>query len=189
MTWAGKANIVESPKLGTFEVTSGKLVVSDPCYSRGTWCMGILEGVRKGTWTARIFISDEKEWGKRVAELEVLHSGVKDPPALGLWENTGIDVGVDSGQAGFWDDSKFGNGEGAHDDPESFYGKACNKTLHGGQAGVMDGGVVSSSGYGDGGYDCYVLKDGDDIVGAKIIFITEDDSEIEVTGGTGQETA
>jgi len=180
MTWEGKANIVESRKLGTFEVTSGKLVVSDPCYSRWTWCMGTLENVKNGTWTARILVSDEGELGKRVAELEVLHSTVKDPPALGFWENTGIEVGVDSGQAGFWDDAKFGGGgEGKYDDPTSFYGQACHKTLHEGHAGIMDGGVVSSSGFGDGGYACYILKDGDDIVGAKIVFITEGDEEEE----------
>ena len=32
---------IESVTLGTFEVTGDKLVVSDPCYELGTWCMGI----------------------------------------------------------------------------------------------------------------------------------------------------
>ena len=30
---------IEHINLGTFEVTSDKLVISDPCYPLGTWCM------------------------------------------------------------------------------------------------------------------------------------------------------
>lgn len=36
--------------LGSFDVHSGELIVSDPCYSLGTWCQGKLENVRNGEW-------------------------------------------------------------------------------------------------------------------------------------------
>jgi len=160
-------------KLGTFEITSGTLIVSDPCYSRGTWCAGSLKDVRNGKWTAYIRVNDE-----RVVELEIRHADIDGlPNALNeCWENSGIDVGVDSGQAGFWDDPKYGNGEGEYGDLNTFYGKACDKTLNSGRAGIMDGGVVSSSGYGDGSYICLFVRDQlrKDIVAAKIVFIEDD---------------
>lgn len=44
---------IEHISLGTFEVTSDKLVISDPCYHLGTWCMGTLSNVEPGLWTAQ----------------------------------------------------------------------------------------------------------------------------------------
>lgn len=41
--------------------------------------------------------------------------------------------------------------------------------------GVMPFGVVSVSGYGDGGYKCYVSKKDDKIIAIKIVFISDDD--------------
>jgi len=38
----------------TFEITSGVMVCSDPCYEIPTWCQGIVENVKKGTWLAGV---------------------------------------------------------------------------------------------------------------------------------------
>lgn len=35
-----KQKKIENITLGAFEVSSDKLVISDPCYNLGTWCMG-----------------------------------------------------------------------------------------------------------------------------------------------------
>lgn len=68
------------------------------------------------------------------------------------WSTALFEVGVDSGQAGFFDDAVFAVHNGGYD--EAFCDKAYDITLSNKKAGVMLNGVVSSSGYGDGGYEC-----------------------------------
>jgi hypothetical protein len=147
----------EIKDVGTFEIKSGKVIVSDPCYDRETWCQGKLDNVLNGTWKAILYIYDEGEWGKRVGHILVHH--VDHPISLDHdeWEQQDFDVGVDSGQAGIYDDADF---RGCNVD--EWYDLNCGLTYnpkdinqHG---GVLKGGAVSSSGYGDGGYDCSVVK-------------------------------
>ena len=38
----------------SFEVKSGALRVTDPCYDMDTWCAGTLEDVKNGKWLAHI---------------------------------------------------------------------------------------------------------------------------------------
>lgn len=92
-----------------------------------------------------------------------------------------FEVGVDSGQAGFFDDARFKKHNGGDD--ESFYEKACDTTLSRMQAGVIDEGAVCNSGYGDGGYVCifHNSNDEDGLVDfAYIIFICEYEDEEDV---------
>jgi hypothetical protein len=159
---------MKSEFVGTFEVKSGTMMVSDPCYELGTWCQGKLPNVKLGTWEASISRRDG-----RVAELCV--SAVGSP--IGREERATFEVGVDSGQAGFWDLAEFRGGQGEADEKGTFYGDACAATDE--YAGIMPGGVVSSSGYGDGGYVCWFSRDQDgQICTARVTFIgeeTEDD--------------
>ena len=109
------------------------------------------------------------------------------------WELADIDVGVDSGQAGFFDVVKYANavldkeddsasrserGEGF----QSFYDTVCDLTLADKSFGVVEFGCVSSSGYGDGGYNCYVRRnDVGQAIEAIITFIEdyhEEDEEL-----------
>ena len=69
---------IEHISLGTFEVTSDKLVISDPCYHLGTWCMGTLSNVEPGLWTASIGIVDTGDFGKRIAYLSAFHQDSPD---------------------------------------------------------------------------------------------------------------
>ena len=66
-------------------------------------------------------------------------------------------------------------------DPETttdWYKICCDITLSNLGAGVVDGGAVSSSGFGDGSYDCYAHRDeAGELVFAEIIFVTEEDDE------------
>lgn len=197
--------ILEEPSVGEFEITSGKVIVTDPCYEVGTWCQGTLDNVAKGKWTAFVGRSDERMWGMRCAELTVVHDsyarryeqreqlereekftkeacekkGVKYSDIFAFkplkWEDSKIHVGVDSGQAGVFDADIYPKGEcGEYGDKESFYGQCCDTTLNWPGAGVIKGGVVSSSGYGDGGYRCMIAKDPFEnakIIAIKIIFI------------------
>lgn len=169
--------------LGEFEITSGIMRVTDPCYNKDTWCSGSFVA-ELGIWEAIVGISDEGQWGKRAAELIVMHESQRDS-FDGDWEKTKIDVGVDSGQAGFFDNAKYPDTErtGEYGDMDTFYGQACALT-HSEKdrnrvAGVMEFGAVSSSGYGDGGYDCYVRRKNGVVVAAKIVFISDEEIDDE----------
>jgi len=43
---------METQKLGEFNIESGKVVVSDPCYDLDVTCLKVLENVKKGKWIA-----------------------------------------------------------------------------------------------------------------------------------------
>ena len=82
----------------TFEVKSGKMVLSDPCYELGTWCQGVIDNVKNGTWIADVEYVNS--WGRRVARLTAYH---KDhytyPKRIEIsGKKMDFDGGVDSGQ-------------------------------------------------------------------------------------------
>jgi hypothetical protein len=221
--------------LGQIELGE-KVIVSDPCYTRGTWCHGSVEGLLPGKYNCIVTYSDEGSWGERVSQLTVHHESVK-VTQLRKGEATPFSVGVDSGQAGIFCDSIYPEGEemGEYADKESFYGTCCNATTGDGyenqqrkfyfnneinmveelikelikefptteegtgdrilqyhkirletvkeqlanhvdipwtQAGLVFGkGVVSSSGYGDGGYGCKIYKKDGKVIGIRIIYL------------------
>jgi len=153
--------------IGEFKIVSGIARVSDPCYKKDTWCNGTLK-VKNGTWMTNIVMFDEGDWGDRVGYLIVRHKDYSvNEDSCGL-EGVDFEVGVDSGQVGVFDDSFFKDDESVKglkrmDDriiceDEPFYSMCCDRTLHDGQAGVIPYGAISSSGYGDGRYDCHIKK-------------------------------
>lgn len=180
---------------------SRRVVVSDPCYTRDTWCMGFLENVKPGKYKPILTYTDETGgWGERVAEVAVFHESagyISDS----RWEKADFEVGVDSGQAGIFSDYIYPTGKdtGEYDDKTSFYGACCEATLgegykkfsewaEKGQKGtcpewlrggtILNEGVVSSSGYGDGEYECYFAQNTNgEIVAIKIVFIQEEEVE------------
>ena len=167
-------------KIGTFKTKSDVLRITDPCYTKDTWCSGILKDCKIGEWSAFFIYSDEGSWGTRVSQILVIFGNVTISEAQKIldesnWENSEIHVGVDSGQAGIFEDVKYPEDEtGEYGDTNTFYGKCCELTCENNeQGGVLDFGVVSSSGYGDGSYDCLLAKKDDKINAIKIIFIDE----------------
>jgi len=150
--------------IGTFKVVSGKIMVSDPCYEKDTWCNGVLNNVKNGNWIAEIELNEEK----RVSRLIAICGNGKNIRGGGRKEN--FTVGVDSGQAGiydlkfFKDDNVVKNVERLNPDntickDEPWYSINCDRTIGKEKAGVIPYGCVSSSGYGDGSYDCYTWTD------------------------------
>lgn len=159
----------------SFEVKSGKLVVSDPCYSKDTWCQIILENVRNGKWNAVAEVNNQGTFGNRVARLRA-----NTPVDVVHIEKYSGEVGVDSGQAGICDYDAFGWGEGELDDNESFYGAVCNITLNNSHGIYNNAGVFSQSGFGDGGYPCYVGYDKDGkVCFVEIVFIGDENEQDE----------
>lgn len=222
-----------------FQVTSGALRVTDPCYSIDTWCAGTLENVANGKWFAQAghchdesdaiicknyFTSEIEKYeaalikceantdpeagggdvwladfikrdllklgnplqaAGRVCFMHIRHESVPadEPIDPSKFTRSEICVGVDSGQAGFFDLKPF---EGvaamkdhAHEKDKShphhsFYNQCCNATCEteGSWNVIMDLGVVSSTGWGDGSYAMFFRNGPDDtVVEARIVYL------------------
>lgn len=174
----------------TFEITSGRMVAIDPCYSDAESLAANLTNVRNGTWVATPHLSDEGSWGTRVKLVVVRHVDIIDI-RYDEWETFERDCGVDSGQFGFWDGAQWddkGRGQGEYGDPDGFYGQCCNTTQEEREGGITTivPGFVSSSGFGDGGYPVEVVKRDGEIVAARVTFIGDDDDD-EVCAHCGAE--
>ncbi len=175
-----------------FEVTSGKMVLSDPCYELGTWCQGVIDNVKNGTWVGSVKMSDEGEWGIRVSSLASYNEEFFDKnPKLkeNLFnlidvEELNFNGGVDSGQFGHFDFDTYRKDNLAIDLPKAFdddysiqegdewYRVCCHYTLED-DFGCVPSGVVSSTGFGDGSYPTFAIKDDNgQYVGFITIFIS-----------------
>lgn len=165
-------------ELGTFEVSCGQLIVSDPCYSLDTWCQGILQNVKNGIWKGFV-LRGTADWGdERVWEIFAYHEKHRTFPDA-ICEKQTFEVGVDSGQAGIFNKDDFHGGEDDYGDG-GWYDECCKITLDAPDcAGTLTGGIVSSSGFGDGGYFCYVSKKDEEIVAVRIVFLGDEDEEDE----------
>lgn len=144
-----------------------RVLVTDPCYDRGTWCAGVVENVLSGEYVAKIYKRQTKfGWGERVARLSVKRNGSRVVKRI----DSRIDVGVDSGQAGIFDDAIYPQGStGRYEDENSFYRRVCRLTYDDaskafGGGIIEERGAVSSSGFGDGSYTCALGLDEDDRV-------------------------
>jgi len=171
-----------------FEIKSGKAVLSDPCYELGTWCQGVVDKVKNGEWIGDVDYLDAGDWGRRVTALlshhKDYHTTADEVFATG--EKLPFDGGVDSGQFGHFDYDGYRNDETiagvkriSEDadiirEEEPWYSICCDRTLGDKRFGVIPLGVVSSSGYGDGSYDTYGVKNADgEYVAFATMFINE----------------
>lgn len=151
---------IEHIEIGAFETTREVLVVSDPCYKLGTWCMGEVFDAKLGLWNAGVGIANMGKWGRRIAYLAAFHRDCPDIKTLEVHEAK-FEVGVDSGQAGIFDFDHYQDQTVIPDQSLSEFGDpwytcCCHQTLNTEHhAGVIPYGVVASSGFGDGAYTCY----------------------------------
>lgn len=176
--------------IGTFDMWHD-LHVADPCYKdRHAKYVSTLDA-RHGLWHAFVQWVDTRALGVREKFLLAFHeeflTGVGVGIEGGAWtfEN---DVGVDSGQLGFYDTEAFRCDADVLDydwneTDESkrinvdcdWYTMNCDVTL-GRNAGVIRGGCVSRSGFGDGGYPLHVVRDSfGDAIAARVQFIEDED--------------
>lgn len=246
-----RADIILPSKNGRDIELGDKVVISDPCYDLDTWCNGVLENVKPGIWHTKAENVNINGWGDRCTALIAWHEDVEEPDEDD-YELTGIDVGVDSGQAGIYDYNHFAHIKGDENRDEQWYDsiqtfvyrrqpvtpvgrylidkikpihmtrialeekfKETNNELdkqaslelfrhemelkrEGFQYGIYDESlddykvstpvnciwtdkysVVTSSGLGDGSYDCYVAKnDVGQIIGIKIDYFPEYEDEV-----------
>lgn len=161
--------------IGSFQVTSGAVVVTDPCYEEDENSSNRIE-VPNGTYNAYVdVVGNEitRGWGNRVANLIIMKSGYA-PETYKAHQviDATFEVGVDSGQAGVFDASKV------HLTNSEDYDSWCSLSSSKNHSGVMSYGAVSSSGYGDGGYRCCILKNSSGVVeGIVVVFIEEETEE------------
>lgn len=191
-------NIMTQIKLGT------TVRVSDPCYTNDVWCKTQLTNVKAGDYAVRVEHSDEGGWGNRVAKLEVIHMDFGHLRHDEFNWRYHSEIGVDSGQAGIFCESSYRNDELAKDivtpqgswiglpmiqpqDGDVFYDKMCTFTINGeGQWGSYDSGVVTSSGFGDGGYPLDIIKNKEgEIVAMRVTYIGFEDEDGEICGECG----
>lgn len=246
-----RADIILPSKNGRDIELGDKVVISDPCYDLDIWCQGVLENVKPGTWHTKAENLNVNCWGNRCSTLIAWHEDVEEPDEDD-YELTGIDVGVDSGQAGIYDYNHFAHIKGDENRDEQWYDsiqtfvyrrqpvtpvgrylidkikpihmtrialeekfKETNNELdkqaslelfrhemelkrEGFQYGIYDESlddykvstpvnciwtdkysVVTSSGLGDGSYNCYVAKnDVGQIIGIKIDYFPEYEDEV-----------
>ncbi len=211
-----------------FEVKSGALRVTDPCYDLTTWCSGTLQNVKNGKWFVSVdyykehaiwdiseadiharynkeietynrLISASKEQDSqdtpdvvkglkkeisvelieslcefsaaqrdrdlehlrnhkgRVSKIKITHEDhLKDSDSI--FELANIDVGVDSGQCGFFDLDFFTEIQSkSEEEVREIYLQWCDLTDTD-QYAVLENFAFSRSGFGDGSYECFFRK-------------------------------
>ncbi|MHA1169449.1 MAG: hypothetical protein ACTSRU_16610 [Candidatus Hodarchaeales archaeon] len=182
-----------------FEVTSGKVHITDPCYDVGTWCGAYNLTAKKGRWKVRgwkkLIKLDNPNYESEMKKWELLERYIDPKPSRDLshyrqaaldvyhedsvidWDNWNNferldDIGVDSGQCGVFDSEKF------EPQDSNYYDICCEATRDGcGGFGSVDGGAVSSSGWGDGSYKAFTQTDKGELVAVRIVFMDPDESE------------
>lgn len=155
----------------TFDIQSGRVNLSDPCYAVGTWCGAFSLPAKNGEWIVEPEERDMGKWGNRVASFTVCHKDHADA----LMNVLEFDFGVDSGQFGIFD-SEIYEGDSDYNNEDGFYRECCDTTLSENRLGaVRNRGFVSSTGFGDGGYTGYGAFDNDELVKFKIVFIGENE--------------
>lgn len=120
----------------------------------------------------------------RVAYLHIRHENTQshfdhEAEFDSTWVDSDIDVGVDSGQAGFFDLALYQQVWEWEPIKEKFYDEVCALTCDtDGDWGVHPVGCVSSTGWGDGSYTCLVRRDEElRLIEAIIIYMAEYDDE------------
>jgi hypothetical protein len=182
--------------LGTFDVVSGALRISDPCHEKDIrpGNAGTIKAAN-GTWQAVSYtrrfdelLGERAYKVERICELEAFldelrkvgepYSHEKLP-----YKQLRSVIGVDSAQAGIFDLSHFQDNslitpDTPTDISHNWYGMCCDATYD--KAGIIPFGVVSESGFGDGLYTAYVKRNSKhQAVAVKIVFIDEDDIDDE----------
>lgn len=175
--------------IGRFSL-GNKVMISDPCYCINALDQGVLENVREGFWDAYIKTSNEGDEGVYVSELVAINldynSEYNELNSEDINELQEFTVGVDSGTAGIFDYDyycKCHNENGVDD--EWYDNQICNQffptyAIDSYENSVFTefNGVASTTGYGDGAYNCYVVRNTEgEIIGIKIVYISDSFNE------------
>lgn len=148
-------NIITKDRIGEIRL-DGYVDITDPCYDKSVWCR-MTEECKPGYYTGYAEISDEGEWGKRVARISIY----RDDREVDLEDMEYIgNIGVDAGMAGFFRDKPDYLDDSWHEFlHEAGMYKSNGEYDYSKNYYEVDYGLFSNSGYGDGGYDVYANKE------------------------------
>ena len=159
-----------------FKVSSGRIVISDPCYKDVEPIQAI-----NGKWLGEVELNHHN----RIRKLTVQHSDYILNPKFDNVMHT--ESAVDSGQLGVFDSKSYRNDKLVVNLPrlcnqsicedEPWYSICCDRTLSENNCGYVPEGFLSSSGYGDGFYQTKVFLVDNKAVAVEIEFIEEDEED------------
>ena len=168
---------------GVFQVTSGKVHITDPCYDIETSESYGMYNVtaQNGEWAGVAEIENDGVWGQRVKSAIVYHRDYTHCYNA-FMKPAPIKFAVDSGQIGVFDVSiyvKDNADEYDFKNPTTFYEHAAHATLETPflSDSVMDAGFCTSTGYGDGCYCAELGYDGGELIAVRFFFIEEDEED------------
>jgi len=143
-----------STHTGSFDVVSGVLRVTDPCYGIDVHCAGIVRAA-VGKWRWEVTITNDS------ASVAAHLSTIDPSEAEDAWEVEPFDVGVDSGVFGIFEASKY-----SKDDLDDVYNRS----------GVyeLDHGIASTTGLGDGIFKCQTIKRNGIAVAVRVTSLVDD---------------
>lgn len=184
-------NLSKNPEQLYFNISSGKLNITDPCYNIDTKCALFNLPAENGEWSVIGEYEDAKDWGYRVKSIVAMRTDKFYSVDSSYWKMLSDDIGVDSGQCGIFDSGNYPQGDstGEYEDKNGFYGKVCELTLNDNSNdddsiphstyGIVDNfGVATSTGYGDGCYTAYgIMNDAGELVAVKVVFLEDEIEE------------
>ena len=153
-----------------FEVKTGRINIADPCHSMGSRCGHWRLPAMNGQWECNVDISNEGEWGLRVASLQAWHTGRK--PRGAVWGNLLGTVDIDTGTVCICDTGLYSSEVPAND---LLYQRIWLVVGDEDWGIFYNMGVASKTGVGDGCYDIYAKKTLGKITAVKILFIDTED--------------
>jgi len=155
-----------------FEVTGGKIIVSDPCYDASSDC-NYFAKVENGVWVVKIIYDNERP--------KELISYVRDVEISDEWEKITSDICVDSGLVGFYDLTHFQDNK-IIENLDEYYNEGIEKLFpeqvwfsanYGvsktKQGGVIPFGCVVKTPYSTGCYDLYILQKQSEIIALRLV--------------------
>ena len=153
--------------VGSFNIAKGEgIMVTDPCYQGGD---KEINNVKPGIWLCYVErVETDNGWGKRNITLSAVHETIANN--IGVMSVPFGNIGVDSGQAGMYALRGWQENRPSEDDYDRVCVTTLSTTIH---AGMVEYGVTSSSGFGDGGYELYGRIDDEQVVGLEVVFITQ----------------
>lgn len=132
--------------IGKFTLND-RVDITDPCYNRDVRCRMTTDCV-PGEYFAYVTLQDCGEWGTRVETLAIYRND--DITPMSQLTNYLGEIGVDAGLAGFFREKP--------DYDDDAWSEFCDligcKNYF-----LLDYGVVSCSGYGDGSYEVYTNQE------------------------------
>lgn len=161
--------------IGEFNIHSGAIKVIDPAYDDiNVWCSATIHNAKNGVWKAYINKVNIGSWGDRIKELIIVHSSESNNSGI-RYKWTDNNIGVDSAQCGFFDLEELTKIKQNEELDKSFYFRISEATKAE-NIDVLEYGVFSKSGYGDGVYSLHISQKGDWVVAAKLNYIDDGDS-------------